>query len=44
MKNTVEFSGLNLGYYLVGSTTGALCGLDTTHKSVSIEEKMVYHQ
>lgn len=43
-ENTVEFSGLNLGYYLVGSTTGALCGLDTTHKSVSIEEKMVYHQ
>lgn len=38
-ENTVEFSGLNLGYYLVGSTTGALCGLDTTHKSVSIEEK-----
>lgn len=38
-KDTVEFTGLNLGYYLVGSTTGALCGLDTTHKSVSIEEK-----
>lgn len=38
-ETTVTFNGLNLGYYLVGSTTGALCGLDTTHKSVSIEEK-----
>ncbi len=38
-KDTVEFTGLNLGYYLVGSTTGALCGLDTTHKSVNINEK-----
>lgn len=38
-KDTVEFTGLNLGYYLVGSTTGALCGLTTTNKNVSIEEK-----
>lgn len=38
-KNTVEFDGLNLGYYLVDSTTGALCGLDTTHKTVEIAEK-----
>ena len=38
-KDTVEFTGLNLGYYLVGSTTGALCGLDTTHKKVEIKEK-----
>ena len=38
-KNTVEFTDLNLGYYLVGSTTGALCGLDTTHKTVKIAEK-----
>ena len=38
-KDTVEFTGLNLGYYLVGSTTGALCGLDTTHKTVEIAEK-----
>lgn len=38
-ENTVTFKDLPLGYYLVGSTTGALCGLDTTHKSVSIEEK-----
>lgn len=38
-KDTFEFTGLNLGYYLVGSTTGALCGLDTTHKKVEIKEK-----
>ena len=38
-ENSVTFKDLPLGYYLVGSTTGALCGLDTTHKSVSIEEK-----
>lgn len=38
-KDTVEFTGLNLGYYLVGSTTGALCGLDTTHKKEEIKEK-----
>lgn len=38
-KDTVEFTGLNLGYYLVGSTTGTLCGLDTTHKKVEIKEK-----
>lgn len=38
-KDTVEFTGLNLGYYLVGSTTGSLCGLDTTHKTVEIAEK-----
>lgn len=43
-ENTVTFKNLNLGYYLVGSTTGALCGLTTTNKNVSIEEKMVYHQ
>lgn len=38
-ETTVTFNGLNLGYYLVGSTTGALCGLDTTNKHVYIEEK-----
>lgn len=36
---TVTFNNLPLGYYLVGSTTGALCGLDTTHKTVEIAEK-----
>ncbi|WP_419008104.1 SpaH/EbpB family LPXTG-anchored major pilin [Holdemanella porci] len=38
-ESTVNFTGLNLGYYLVGSTTGSLCGLDTTHKTVEIKEK-----
>lgn len=38
-KDTVEFTGLNLGYYLVGSTTGSLCGLNTTNKHVDIKEK-----
>lgn len=38
-ETTVTFNGLNLGYYLVGSTTGALCGLDTTNKHAGIEEK-----
>lgn len=38
-ETTVTFNGLNLGYYLVGSTTGTLCGLDTTNKHVDIEEK-----
>ena len=28
-----------LGYYLVDSTLGALCSLDTTHPSATIEEK-----
>lgn len=38
-KDSVEFTGLNLGYYLVGSTTGSLCGLNTTNKHVDIKEK-----
>lgn len=38
-ETTVTFNSLNLGYYLVGSTTGALCGLDTINKHVDIEEK-----
>lgn len=38
-KDTVEFTGLNLGYYLVGSTTGSLCVLNTTNKHVDIKEK-----
>lgn len=36
---TVEFTGLNLGYYLVDSTLGALCNLNTTNPTASIEEK-----
>ena len=36
---TVEFNDLSLGYYLVDSSTGALCSLDTTAKEVTIKEK-----
>lgn len=38
-SDTVNFSSLNLGYYLIDSSVGALCGLTTTKKSASIEEK-----
>ena len=37
--NTVEFDNLDLGYYLVDTSLGALCGLDTTKPNVTIEEK-----
>ena len=37
--STVEFTGLKLGYYLVDTTLGTLCSLDTTNPSVVIEEK-----
>lgn len=33
------FSGLSLGYYLVDSTVGALCGLTTTNPNASINAK-----
>ena len=36
---TIEFTGLELGYYLVDSTLGTLCSLDTTNPTVTIEEK-----
>ena len=36
---TVEFTGLDLGYYLVDTTLGALCSLDTTDKEVTMKEK-----
>ena len=36
---TVSFSGLNLGYYLVDTTLGTLCSLDTTNPNVVMEEK-----
>lgn len=36
---TVEFSELDLGYYLVDSSLGTLCGLDTTNPTVTIKEK-----
>lgn len=36
---TVKFENLKLGYYLLDSTLGSLCSLDTTNPSVTIEEK-----
>lgn len=36
---TVEFTGLDLGYYLIDSSLGALCGLTTTKPSASVVEK-----
>lgn len=37
--NTVTFSNLDLGYYLVDSSLGALCGLNTTNPNATIKEK-----
>ena len=37
--NVVTFSGLTLGYYLVDTTLGTLCALDTTNPNVVMEEK-----
>lgn len=37
--NTVTFDNLPLGYYLVDSNVGALCGLNTTNPAVTIQEK-----
>lgn len=37
--STVTFGNLPLGYYLVDSSVGALCSLDTTAKEVEIQEK-----
>lgn len=36
---TVTFDNLDLGYYLLDSTTGALCSLDTTNPDRTIAEK-----
>ena len=36
---TVSFTGLDLGYYLVDTTLGTLCALDTTNPNVVMEEK-----
>lgn len=38
-STTVTFDNLPLGYYLVDSSTGALCSLNTTDTTVTIEEK-----
>ena len=37
--STVTFSNLKLGYYLVDTTLGTLCSLDTTNPSVVMQEK-----
>lgn len=36
---TVKFDGLDLGYYLVDTSLGVLCGLDTTKPNATINEK-----
>ena len=38
-STTVTFENLDLGYYLVESSVGALCGLTTTDNEVIIQEK-----
>lgn len=37
----VTIDGLGLGYYLVGSTTGALCSLTTTNPEETINDKNI---
>ena len=37
--STVEFTGLDLGWYLVDTTLGTICSLDTTNKNVTMKEK-----
>ncbi len=39
VTTTVEFKNLNLGYYLLDSSLGALCSLNTTNRTVIIKEK-----
>ena len=38
-STTVAFTGLNLGYYLVDTTLGTLCSLNTTTTDVEMYEK-----
>lgn len=38
-NNTVEFTNLDLGYYLVESSVGTACSIDTTHPNAKIEDK-----
>ena len=38
---TINFNDLGLGYYLIDSTAGTLCGLTTTDKDVRIQAKNV---
>lgn len=37
--DSATIDGLDLGYYLVGSTVGALCSLDTTNPEVTVRDK-----
>lgn len=37
--SSITFSNLDLGYYLVDSSLGALCGLNTTNPDATIKEK-----
>lgn len=38
-ENSKTIEGLELGYYLVGSSMGALCSLDTAHPEATIKDK-----
>lgn len=38
-SSTVQFTGLDLGYYLVDTTMGTICSLNTTDPTVTIKEK-----
>lgn len=38
-ETSKTIDGLDLGYYLVGSSMGALCSLDTTHPEATIKDK-----
>ena len=38
-NSTVSFTGLKLGYYLIDTTLGTLCSLDTTNPDMEITEK-----
>lgn len=39
--DAITFSGLELGYYLISSTRGTLCALDSTNKTADVTEKNV---
>lgn len=38
-SETVVFENLELGYYLLDSTLGTICSLDTTDKEITVKEK-----
>lgn len=40
-STTIKFTDLNLGYYLIDTTVGTLCSLDTTIPDVTMQEKNV---